>query len=89
MCIHLNAFEILAFQQYDLNKLTKLTISDEEYTFDNQTMEELGIDSLDEGTLVGSDDLVEYSGGEEEIEEETVYIKSEVRSCIYSKSSYR
>ncbi|XP_019562724.3 protein lin-54 homolog [Aedes albopictus] len=50
---------------------------DEEYTFDNQTMEELGIDSLDEGTLVGSDDLVEYSGGEEEIEEETVYIKSE------------
>lgn len=41
-------------------------------------MEELGIDSLDEGTLVGSDDLVEYSAGEEDLEEETVYIKTEV-----------
>ncbi|XP_021712256.1 protein lin-54 homolog [Aedes aegypti] len=50
---------------------------DEDYMFDNQTMEELGIDSLDEGTLVGSDDLVEYSAGEEDLEEETVYIKTE------------
>ncbi|XP_065090514.1 protein lin-54 homolog [Ochlerotatus camptorhynchus] len=51
---------------------------DEDYIFDDQAaMEELGIDSLDEGMLVGSDDLVEYSAGEDEFEEDTVYVKTE------------
>lgn len=51
---------------------------DDDYIYEDQTMEELGVVSMDEEeTLVGSDDLVEYSAGEEEIEEETVYIKTE------------
>ncbi|XP_062560566.1 protein lin-54 homolog [Armigeres subalbatus] len=51
---------------------------DDEYIYDDQMMEELGVVSMDEEeTIVGPDDLVEYSAGEEELEEETVYIKSE------------
>lgn len=33
--------------------------------------------------LVGSDDLVEYSAGEEEFEEDSVYVKTEVCCKMY------
>lgn len=54
---------------------------DEDYSFDNQGgIEELGMEALEDGAFVGSDDLVDYSSGEDEHEDEIGYIKAE--ECI-------
>ncbi|XP_058833187.1 protein lin-54 homolog [Topomyia yanbarensis] len=49
---------------------------EEDYTLDDG-MEGFGMHTLEEGTFVGSDDLVEYSAGEDEQYDEVGYIKSE------------
>ncbi|XP_058461164.1 protein lin-54 homolog [Malaya genurostris] len=49
---------------------------DEEYCYDDGA-EDFGMHTLEEGTLVGSDDLVEYSGDEDEQYDDIGFIKSE------------
>ncbi|XP_055528279.1 protein lin-54 homolog [Wyeomyia smithii] len=50
---------------------------DEDYSFESAA-EEFGMHSLEEGGFVGSDDLVEYSAGEDDSEEEKkFFIKTE------------
>ncbi|XP_055625937.1 protein lin-54 homolog [Toxorhynchites rutilus septentrionalis] len=52
---------------------------DEDYSIEDQSgFEEIDMDGLEEETIIGSDDLVEYSAGEEEPDEEIVYVNNEV-----------